>query len=166
LRIRRRNGIKQQKEKSDRRRWIVGLLVTTIVSLIAGGFLGPYASSYFASLSQSKPNIQIVKGEDTSSIIPMWGTNWVMIKVVVKNSGSSPEQNVDVRLEVQSPWNFNGSSWFIYTLSSIAGGNANMVITNCQNSAVSQLEHGTFQVTVRVYGSTQNWDTQELSQSW
>ena len=130
------------------------------------GVLEPYAGSYFASVSSPKPNIQIVRGEDTSSIVPMWGTNWVLIKVVVKNTGSSPEQNVQVRLEVQSPWSFNGSTWFVYTFSSIAGNTAQMVVVNCQNPAVSQLEHGNFQTTIRVSGATKSWDNAVLTESW
>lgn len=152
--------------KSSTTRWVVGIAVTSIISLIAGGVLAPYVGAYFASVLSPKPNIQIIRGEDTSAIIPMWGENWVMIKVVVKNTGSSPEQNVQVRLEVESPWNFNGSTWSTYTFSSIPGNVAQMVVVNCQNAAVSQLEHGSFHTTVRVYGATKDWDNAVLNLSW
>jgi hypothetical protein len=148
--------------KSNTKKWIIGL----IVSILATGILSPYVTSYFASVLSSRPSIQIIKGEEISAITPMWGTNWVMIKVLIKNTGSSAEQNVQVRLEVQSPWNFNGSTWVGYTFSSIPGNTAQQFVTNCQNPTVSQLEHGEFHVNVHVYGDTKSWDDATLSQSW
>jgi hypothetical protein len=148
------------------KRWVISIVITSVVSLIVGGVLAPYVGAYFTSVLSSKPDIQIVRGEDTSAIVPMWGTNWVLIKVVVRNTGTSAEQNVQVRLEVESPWTFNGSTWYTYTFSSISGNTAQMIVINCQNPSVSQLQHGTFQTTVRVIGATKSWDTAVLTQSW
>lgn len=140
-------------------------IILVIVSFLGGSIVAPYAASFFSNLTSPKPVVQILT--DKCVIVPMWGENWVLVKTVIKNNGEMQENNVIVRLSVESPWVFeNNSTWLEYRFDSVVGNQAMMVVTNIHNPSVSQLLHGTFSVSITVRGATKTWDEASLSESW
>jgi hypothetical protein len=95
---------KRDAEKTKNRRWKIGIVVASLVSLIVGGFVGPIISSYVASSLIPHPKIEIQR--DKTFIVPILGDNKVIIVTNVKNTGLAPEQGIIVRWEVKSPLTF------------------------------------------------------------
>jgi len=155
---------KSEQKKLDKK-WLIGLVITSCVSLIAGGLLSPVMSAFLENIFSPKPAISILR--DETCIVPMWGENWVLIKTVIKNTGTKQEEDITVRWTVDSPWLFaNNSTWWEYKTSKLPAGQATMMVINVYNPSVSELTHGTFGVTIRVFGATKVWDTAQFSESW
>jgi len=152
-------------EKTDYKRWIIGLSITAIISVIGTGLLAPYVSSYFEQVFSPKPKIQIIR---ENCAIFFTGENWVFVKVSIKNTGSTAEKNVKVRLQVESPWLFtiNNSTWDERNFEIVPAGQAFTLAAQVLNPAVSQLQHGYFSFNVKVFGDTKFWDTADFSETW
>jgi hypothetical protein len=139
--------------------------IPIIAAFLVGAFIGPYMAAHFMNALSPKPQIQIL--QDKSAIVPMWGESWVLVKIITKNNGNAPEANVTLQLTVPSPWIFeNNLTWFGYTFSSIAGGQAMMLVVNVKNPLVTQLQHGSFSIHIAAVGATKIWDSADLSESW
>jgi hypothetical protein len=164
---------KPKSKKAGNRRFLLLEVVTIIVAFVAGGIVAPIVGSYVSSSLNPKPEVEILR--DKTFIVPVMGTNQVLILTNVKNTGSAPEQGVIVQFEVNSPLTFinitNGSPVALGTVSDVPVGNIPsgqtlMVEQLASNPMVTQLQHGSFQVTIEVYGNTKSWGSESFSQSW
>ena len=160
-----RDSQKTKSTISDRKKWIIGIIVTAIVSIVGTGILAPFVGSIFEQHFVPKPKIQILS--DECALVPLLEDNVVAVKIVIKNTGANPEKKVVVRMQVESPWTFgNNTIWQEKGFENIASNQAMRVVALIYNPSVTDLKHGSVTISVQVYGDTKNWDSSTISDSW
>jgi uncharacterized protein YqhQ len=60
--------ITNEKGKNNKR-WLIGLIVTAIVSFVVGGILAPIVGAFFGEAFSPKPTVRILR--DETCIVPM-----------------------------------------------------------------------------------------------
>jgi hypothetical protein len=141
-------------------------LLSIIVTVIIVGFVAPYLSAYFNSLSNPKPDVYIL--QDKCAITPLWGTDLVAFKGVIKNKGSIQENSIIVKIEVSEPFRHSETNTSIIerNIGSIRAGQTITISTPIKAPSVDYLNSCSITIRMTILGESKVWDDATFSETW
>lgn len=141
-------------------------VVSIVVTVIIAGFVAPFASAYFNSLVNPKPDVYIA--QERCAITPLWGTDFVAFKGMIKNKGSVQENSIIVRVDVSVPFRHLGNNLTSeeINIGPIRGGETLTISAPILAPSIDYLTHCSITITMRISGETKTWDTATFAESW
>lgn len=149
----------------SKRMYVLSLIITVIVT----GVLAPFLSAYFEDILRPKPKEpKVYILEDKCAITPLWGTNYVAFKGMIRNKGETQEESIIVRIQVSNPFVHleNNLTTIEENIGSLRAGQTTTFSTPIIGPSADYILHCTITIKVTVFGKTKVWDSAEFTETW